>query len=92
MASYVKNKLKAAKEAIGKKDYQASRDAALGVLEYEPENYTAYACIFISYLKPASTFEFISVQCRNVFLALSLLNLGETDRSEQVTRIHLFRP
>lgn len=45
MSAFVKDKLKKAKEAIAKKNFEAARDAAQGVLEYEPENYTAYAYI-----------------------------------------------
>lgn len=44
MSAFVKNKLKAARDAIGKKDYITARDAALNVLEYESENYNAYVC------------------------------------------------
>lgn len=40
--SFAKGKLKAARDAIGKKDYTAARDAALQALEYEPDNYNAY--------------------------------------------------
>ncbi len=39
--SLVKVKLKAAREALGKKDYPNARDAAAQVLEYEPDNYNA---------------------------------------------------
>jgi superkiller protein 3 len=39
--SFVKGKIKAARDAIGKKDYQAAQDAVIQVLEYEPENYNA---------------------------------------------------
>lgn len=41
MASIVKTKLKAARDAIGKKEYQAAEQAALQALSYEPENYNA---------------------------------------------------
>ncbi|KAF7970359.1 hypothetical protein HWV62_24268 [Athelia sp. TMB] len=41
MASFVKSKLKAARDAIGKKDYTLARDAASQVLDYEAENYNA---------------------------------------------------
>ncbi|KAK7692824.1 hypothetical protein QCA50_004459 [Cerrena zonata] len=63
MAAFVKTKIKAAREAITKKDYTAARDAATKVLEFEPDNYNA-----------------------NVFLGLSLLELGDTDNSEQAYR------
>ena len=45
MSAIVKTKLKAAKEAVGKKDYEKARDAALAVLDYDSENYHAYAAI-----------------------------------------------
>lgn len=41
--SFIKNKLKLARDALSKKDYVAARDAATQVLEYEPENYNASA-------------------------------------------------
>jgi len=41
MASFIKSKLKAARDAIGKKDYKAAQDAASQVLEYESSNYNA---------------------------------------------------
>jgi superkiller protein 3 len=41
MASFIKGKLKAARESIGKKDYKAAEEAASQVLEYEPANYNA---------------------------------------------------
>lgn len=45
MSAIVKTKLKAAKEAVGKKDYEKARDASLAVLDYDSENYHAYAAI-----------------------------------------------
>ncbi|OBZ66566.1 Superkiller protein 3 [Grifola frondosa] len=62
MSAFVKGKLKTAREAIGKKDYERAREASLSALDYEPENYNA-----------------------NVFLGLALLNLGQSEQSEQVT-------
>ncbi|THH28528.1 hypothetical protein EUX98_g5655 [Antrodiella citrinella] len=41
MASFVKAKLKNAREALGKKNYESARDAATEVLSFEPENYHA---------------------------------------------------
>ncbi|CCM00695.1 uncharacterized protein FIBRA_02734 [Fibroporia radiculosa] len=41
MSTFAKGKLKAAREAIGKKDYEKARDTSTEVLEYEPENYNA---------------------------------------------------
>ncbi|KAL4253450.1 hypothetical protein ABKN59_002079 [Abortiporus biennis] len=41
MSVFVKGKLKAARDALGKKDYASAKDAAEGVLEYEPDNYNA---------------------------------------------------
>lgn len=37
----VKGKLKAAREALSRKDYETARDAAAYVLEYEGANYNA---------------------------------------------------
>ncbi|KAI9442528.1 TPR-like protein [Lactarius indigo] len=37
----LKSKLKAAKDALGKKDYQFAHDTSLQVLDYEPDNYHA---------------------------------------------------
>ena len=39
--SFIRNKLKLARDALGKKDYETARDAANQVLDYEPENYNA---------------------------------------------------
>ncbi|TFK44590.1 superkiller protein 3 [Crucibulum laeve] len=61
--SFVKNQLKLARDALGKKDYVAAKKAANQVLDYEGDNYTAH-----------------------VFLALSLLELGEFDESERIYR------
>jgi hypothetical protein len=41
MASFLKTKLKAARDAIAKKDYKVAEEAAGQVLEYEPANYNA---------------------------------------------------
>jgi superkiller protein 3 len=38
----LKQKLKAVREALEKKDFQSAHDASLQILEYEPENYFAY--------------------------------------------------
>ncbi|KAA1474268.1 superkiller protein 3 [Dentipellis sp. KUC8613] len=62
-SSFVKNKLKNARDAIGRKEYQAALDASSQILDYEPDNYNA-----------------------KVFKGLSLLELGQTDQSEQVYR------
>lgn len=42
MSSFIKSKLKAARDAISQKDYKNAREAALQVLEFESSNYTAY--------------------------------------------------
>ncbi len=42
MASFIKSKLKKARDAIGRKEYEAAKDAANEVLSYEPDNYNAY--------------------------------------------------
>lgn len=49
---FAKGKLKAAKEAIGKKDYATAENAALQVLEYEPDNYHALSDISDSVIYP----------------------------------------
>ena len=42
MSAFVKTKLKAAREALNRQENERALDAALGALEYEPENYNAY--------------------------------------------------
>lgn len=42
MSAIAKTKLKAAREAIAKKDYEKARDVAQQALEYDPGNYFAY--------------------------------------------------
>jgi superkiller protein 3 len=42
MAAVLKKKLKAARDALGEKDFEAAKAAALQVLDYEPGNYNAY--------------------------------------------------
>jgi len=39
--SIVKTKLKNARDYLGKKKYDSAKDAALQVLDYEPDNYNA---------------------------------------------------
>lgn len=46
-SSFAKTKLKAARDALGKKQYEAARDAALQVLDYEPDNYNACVVQFL---------------------------------------------
>ncbi|KAG9039837.1 Superkiller protein 3 [Tulasnella sp. JGI-2019a] len=41
MAAIVKTKLKAAREALGRKDYKSAEDSAQQVLSFEPDNYNA---------------------------------------------------
>ena len=43
MAQFVKGRLKLTREAINEKKFQVAKDTALQILEYEPENYNAYA-------------------------------------------------
>jgi hypothetical protein len=52
MSALAKTKLKAAREAIGKKDYGKARDASAQVLEYEPDNYHAF--VYLLALGPRS--------------------------------------
>lgn len=49
--SHVKTKLKQARDAIGKKDFSKARDAALQVLEYEPDNYNANVFLALAHLE-----------------------------------------
>ena len=79
MSAIVKTKLKAAKEAVGKKDYEKARDAALAVLDYDSENYHAY--VATNRIRRYC----LTPNCSNVFLGISYLNLGELQLCEQVT-------
>jgi superkiller protein 3 len=49
-SAVLKAKLKAARVALDKKDFQSAHDASLQILEYEPDNYLAYVplCAAIS--------------------------------------------
>ena len=40
-SAFAKQKLKAARDALGKKKYDDAKNAASQVLEYEPDNYNA---------------------------------------------------
>ncbi|KAH9858634.1 TPR-like protein [Lenzites betulinus] len=51
MSAFVKSKLKAARDAIAKQDYEKAREAASGVLEYEPENYHAHVFLGLAHIK-----------------------------------------
>ncbi|KAH0589327.1 hypothetical protein H2248_005088 [Termitomyces sp. 'cryptogamus'] len=46
--SFVKSKLKTARDALGKKDYEAARNAASQVLDYETDNYNATVFLALS--------------------------------------------
>jgi hypothetical protein len=46
-SSFAKTKLKTARDALGKKQYEPARDAALQVLDYEPDNYNACVSVQI---------------------------------------------
>ncbi|KZT68315.1 TPR-like protein [Daedalea quercina L-15889] len=50
MSVILKTKLKAAKDAVGKKEYEKARDASLAVLDYDSENYHANVFLGVSYL------------------------------------------
>lgn len=43
MSAVVKQKLKAARDAIGKKEWAKARDASNQIFDYEPDNYNACA-------------------------------------------------
>jgi len=49
--SFVKNKLKLARDALSKKDYVQARDAASLVLEHEPDNYNANVFLGLAFLE-----------------------------------------
>ncbi|KAG2153913.1 superkiller protein 3 [Suillus clintonianus] len=51
MSSFAKSKLKAARDAIGKKKYEQAREAAAQVLDYEPDNYTAHVFLGLAFLE-----------------------------------------
>lgn len=40
----VRNKLKAARNAIGKGDFSAAQEASIEILEEDPSNYNASVC------------------------------------------------
>ncbi|KAH8828520.1 superkiller protein 3 [Flagelloscypha sp. PMI_526] len=47
--SLAKQKLKAAREAISKKDYSKAKDNASSALEYDPDNYNAHVFLALAY-------------------------------------------
>ncbi|KAI0371043.1 TPR-like protein [Pilatotrama ljubarskyi] len=51
MSAFVKGKLKAARDALAKQENEKGRDAALGVLEYEPDNYHAHVFLGLAYMR-----------------------------------------
>ncbi|KAG1761965.1 superkiller protein 3 [Suillus occidentalis] len=51
MSSFAKSKLKAARDALGKKKYEQAREAAAQVLDYEPDNYTAHVFLGLALLE-----------------------------------------
>ncbi|KAH7888376.1 superkiller protein 3 [Phlebopus sp. FC_14] len=51
MSSFAKSKLKAARDALGKKQYDTARDAASQVLDYEPDNYSAHVFLGLALLE-----------------------------------------
>ncbi|KAF8557962.1 superkiller protein 3 [Imleria badia] len=50
-SSFAKTKLKSARDALGKKQYEAARDSALQVLDYEPDNYNAHVFLGLALLE-----------------------------------------
>lgn len=86
----MKVKLKAAREAITKKDFNLARDSATTVLEYEPDNYNAYVLFIFSLLKIITFCNASTITHRNVFLGLALFELGNLEQSEQVTEFDPF--
>ena len=53
MSAFVKGKVKAARDALNKKEYQLAHDTSLQVLEYEPDNYNAYVSKCAGVVTPA---------------------------------------
>ncbi|EKM54043.1 uncharacterized protein PHACADRAFT_145635 [Phanerochaete carnosa HHB-10118-sp] len=51
MSAIVKTKLKAARDALSKKDYEKARAAAGDVLDYEPDNYNAIVFLGLALLE-----------------------------------------
>lgn len=51
MSAIVKTKLKAAREALAKKDYEKAKSAASDVLDYEPDNYNATVFLGLALLE-----------------------------------------
>jgi superkiller protein 3 len=49
--SLVKTKLKNARDALGKKDYNTAKASALKALEYEAENYNAHVFLGLACLE-----------------------------------------
>ncbi|PIL34098.1 hypothetical protein GSI_03809 [Ganoderma sinense ZZ0214-1] len=49
MSGIAKTKLKGARDAIAKKDYEKARDAAQQALEYDPDNYLANVFLGVAY-------------------------------------------
>ncbi|THH06300.1 hypothetical protein EW146_g9652 [Bondarzewia mesenterica] len=47
-SAFVKSKLKATRDAISKKEFQAVHDASLEILDYEPDNYNAKVFLALS--------------------------------------------
>jgi superkiller protein 3 len=89
MSSFAKTKLKAARDALGKKQHEAARDAASQVLDYEPENYNA--CVKSRSSQSESAFLHLLTDDSHVFLGLAFLELGQHDKSEQVKLLYIFR-
>jgi superkiller protein 3 len=44
-SALLKGKVKAARDALNKKDFQLAHDTSLEILGYEPENYHAYVSL-----------------------------------------------
>ncbi|PCH43840.1 hypothetical protein WOLCODRAFT_138620 [Wolfiporia cocos MD-104 SS10] len=55
MSAFVRSKLKAARDAINKKDYEKARQSSLEVLEYEPDSFHANVFLGLAYLNLKET-------------------------------------
>jgi hypothetical protein len=78
MSALVKTKLKAARDAIGKKDWDAAQTAATTALDYEPDNYNA--CAITCHPIHTRSYAFDVETC---FLALLPLSLARTSRASK---------
>lgn len=75
--SFAKGKLKLARDSIGKKDFVAAKAAASQVLDFEPDNYNAYAGL------PYHLVHLRNGSLETFFWALLYSNLASTRRANK---------